>query len=371
MPILFRDIANNKGKNVATQAYAPGGTGFVNHVVDPNVYSLFRNTTWDAVVLQPGSSESPGVSWSVNTTIQRGQKMIDSIKKYSPCAKIFIYQIPYGVRSTDGITGDYNNYQLIQTKIKDSITKLTDGLQAQMVPAGECTRMHYTGQQDLLLHGSFNDIHPNLNGSYLVAASMFAAIFQEPATGSTSYGGVPQQTAIYFQNIADQIVLPNKPQWRINTYNLHADFSHSQNGANVTFTNLATNFTTLEWDFGDGTTSTSTNPTHTYTVGGVYTIKLKAMHNGCEEILTKQIDLGALSTTSFDKTRVGLYPNPVQSTLTFKTSEMTALKIIDNLGKVIWKSNDIKKEWHIDVSLFSSGSYFLVTDTKQVYRFVK
>ncbi|ELI6455268.1 hypothetical protein RRM46_001485 [Flavobacterium psychrophilum] len=71
MPILFRNIANNKAKNVVTQMYAIGGKGFVNHVADPAVYNLFKNNVWDTVVLQPGTGESSGTSSTVNTTIQQ------------------------------------------------------------------------------------------------------------------------------------------------------------------------------------------------------------------------------------------------------------------------------------------------------------
>src|SRR6185436_506466 len=34
------------------------------------------------------------------------------------------------------------------------------------------------------------------------------------------------------------------------------------------------------WDFGDGTTSTAQNPSHTYTVAGVYPVSLR-VDNGC------------------------------------------------------------------------------------------
>ncbi|HSD13179.1 MAG TPA: T9SS type A sorting domain-containing protein [Flavobacterium sp.] len=367
MPILFRDIANNKGKNVATQMHTVGGAGFVNHVTDSNLYNLFRNTVWDAVVLQPGSGESAGASWPVNTTIERGQKLIDSIKKYSPCAKVFLYEIPYGVPSET----TYDTYQSVQTQIKDSITKMADNLHLPLVPAGESARMHYTVQQDLLLHGSYNDIHPNLNGSYLIASTMFAAIFQEPVTGTTSYGGVIQATAEYFHSIADQVVLPNKPQWRINTYNLHSGFNYVVNGNSISFTNTSNNYTSLLWDFGDGITSIQQNPTHIYTSGGIKIIKLKAIRNGCEEIIEKQIDLGTLSTIGFEQNDARLYPNPAHSVLNFETLSPTSIKIISTLGQEIFRSDEQKNNWQINVSTLQSGIYFVVTESQSVYKFIK
>jgi hypothetical protein len=42
----------------------------------------------------------------------------------------------------------------------------------------------------------------------------------------------------------------------------------------VQFTNLSTNFASSLWDFGDGGQSVATNPVHTYTVPGLYTVTL-------------------------------------------------------------------------------------------------
>jgi Zn-dependent metalloprotease len=44
--------------------------------------------------------------------------------------------------------------------------------------------------------------------------------------------------------------------------------------ATITFTNNSINGTSYLWDFGDGNTSTTTNPTHNYTSAGVYTVTL-------------------------------------------------------------------------------------------------
>lgn len=60
----------------------------------------------------------------------------------------------------------------------------------------------------------------------------------------------------------------------------------------VQFTDLttATNSTITEWlwDFGDGTTSTQQNPSHTYTALGNYNVSLKVKtNNGCENTLTR------------------------------------------------------------------------------------
>ncbi|MDY7078830.1 MAG: PKD domain-containing protein [Chloroflexota bacterium] len=55
----------------------------------------------------------------------------------------------------------------------------------------------------------------------------------------------------------------------------------------VVFTNTSSgDYTTSLWDFGDDVTSTLDSPTHTYTVGGVYTVTLATSGPGGTDILT-------------------------------------------------------------------------------------
>lgn len=55
----------------------------------------------------------------------------------------------------------------------------------------------------------------------------------------------------------------------------------------VTFTNGSTLATSFSWNFGDGNTSTTLNPTHTYTTSGFYSVTLIAFgQNGCNDTLT-------------------------------------------------------------------------------------
>jgi PKD repeat protein len=63
-----------------------------------------------------------------------------------------------------------------------------------------------------------------------------------------------------------------------------AMFSSVTNGNTVTFTNLSSgNYTNVSWSFGDGGTSTATNPSHTYSTAGTYQVCLTVLNNatGC------------------------------------------------------------------------------------------
>ena len=62
-----------------------------------------------------------------------------------------------------------------------------------------------------------------------------------------------------------------------------ADFSFSGTciaPCQVSFTNLSKDATSYSWNFGDGTTSSETNPAHSYSSGGSYTVTLTATGSG-------------------------------------------------------------------------------------------
>ncbi len=373
MPTLFKDMANTKGKKVKVNVYAPGGKGFLNHYIDPNVYSLFRNNEWDIVVLQPGSGESPGVSNPVNTTIQRGQLMLDSIYKYSKCAKVYLYQIPYGVPTPTS----YGTYFAVQNVIQDSITKMADALKLQIVPAGACARAYYAKWQNILLHNSYGDIHPNLYGSYLTAASFYSSIFQDSITGCNFYSTLPIDSAKKFQRIADSIVLPNFQAWRINTYNLKAKFTNTVTGNVASFTNLSSNYTSTNWLFGDNSSSSNINPTHSYTTQGTFSVKLISKNvNNCADTAYKLItvNLTAINDLFANKSGICVFPNPCTNEITLSRKDLLNHQycIIDLLGKEVLSGKTSEIETRINVSKLPSGNYFLkVSGNPTPIKFIK
>ena len=61
-----------------------------------------------------------------------------------------------------------------------------------------------------------------------------------------------------------------------------AAFSYAQTGVpgEVQFTNQSQNAQLYDWDFGDGTGSTMTSPSHTYDENNDFIVTLKATGNG-------------------------------------------------------------------------------------------
>ena len=81
----------------------------------------------------------------------------------------------------------------------------------------------------------------------------------------------------------------------------------------ITFTNNSLNATTYQWDFGDGNTSTATNPVHDYANAGTYTVTLIASNNDCldsyQQILTIKPEPDFLFAHNASNLYVDFYSN--------------------------------------------------------------
>ncbi len=108
--------------------------------------------------------------------------------------------------------------------------------------------------------------------------------------------------------------------------------------ADVDFSNMTVNANSYFWDFGDGATSTSTNPVHTYANPGDYNVKLVAYGGSCgtdsitknafisiQPTNTASVSMPASGTgraqdccsgTLYDSGGEGTYGNNVTSTIT-------------------------------------------------------
>ncbi len=70
------------------------------------------------------------------------------------------------------------------------------------------------------------------------------------------------------------------------------------------------------WDFGDGTTSTQINPTHTYAQGGNYSVTLTAVVCSDTSVFVQEVSTWAVGINQINPTNYfsDFYPNPAQNT---------------------------------------------------------
>ncbi|HET6992142.1 MAG TPA: PKD domain-containing protein, partial [Bacteroidia bacterium] len=117
--------------------------------------------------------------------------------------------------------------------------------------------------------------------------------------------------------------------------------------AHIQFTNTTTGAISSVWDFGDNYQSTITNPNHTYTATGNYTVTLVVVDaNGCMDTTTLTVVVDDQSTfyipNAFSPNGDGLND--------FFTGTGTGITdfhmmVWDRWGMLIFESYDITKPW--------------------------
>jgi PKD repeat protein len=143
-----------------------------------------------------------------------------------------------------------------------------------------------------------------------------------------------------------------------------ANFTYSIDGLTVTFTDLSYDpdgyIASWLWDFGDGTTSTTQNPVHTYAVDGTYTVSLTVTDNeGASSTKTVMVLVGTAP-------EIYVYDISMSIVKWGRNHQATAvITIKDTLGNVVPNAT-VDVAWSGVVSGTDSG----VTDSAGTVTFV-
>lgn len=106
-------------------------------------------------------------------------------------------------------------------------------------------------------------------------------------------------------------VLPKVDAW----------FGQQVNELDVNFVNFSLNATTYDWSFGDGATSNSDNPQHSYNSGGTYTIHLIADNGVCPDTFQTVITIDSCPVANFNATITmlnGVFNANITNTTTYQ-----------------------------------------------------
>lgn len=146
---------------------------------------------------------------------------------------------------------------------------------------------------------------------------------------------------------------------------LSAGFTSTDTLMSSTFTNGSMNASSYLWDFGDMTTDTAANPTHTYAATGQYIVCLTAWNicgdstMYCDTVLLIILDNNSMTTGS----TIELYPNPASEVATVNVSSIVysgnyVFEMYDAAGKLVRTQNGVfGQNMNVDRSGLEGGIY--------------
>ncbi len=99
----------------------------------------------------------------------------------------------------------YSDKPEMTAQLAERYTRAGNQLNALVIPAGLAFARSIAKRPNLNLYAD-DKRHPSLAGSYLAAATSYAALFGKSPVGSKWQGGLDQETAAFLQNVAWETV---------------------------------------------------------------------------------------------------------------------------------------------------------------------
>jgi hypothetical protein len=371
LPQLVVNLSASAGKTVIVDSNTPGGFPLSGHSTDATSLNKIRQGVWDYVILQE-QSQIPTIDfYRYNDMYPAIQRLKDTIERYNPCGKIINY-MTWGRRfggqqcdpSNTYCSPNFANFNEMQDSLTSAYIGISDIINAQCAPVGEAWR-RILNDTSIVLHSGDNS-HPLLEGSYVAACVLYSSLWKSSSLGLTYNAGLSTALATYFQKAADSTLFNNNLNWNLLINQPIADFSFVVNGNSVQFENASSSLNLLNysWNFGDGNTSNSQNPQHTYASFGEYDVTLIASY--CNFFDTVQYSLN-LNSTGLDQFEVRndeiiVFPNPANDYLTFnwKGKNKMDVTFINSLGQNVKVIDLNKLNKTIDLKDLEKGIYFLI-----------
>ena len=291
LPQTVKDLAISAGDTLIFDSNTPGGTTLEDHTQLTTTTSKIAAGGWDYVVIQ-GQSREPILQTSV---FNFGAGTLTSLVRQSnPCAVIQFFAT-WGRENGDAtfcpVYPVMCTYEGMDSALYSKYENIASQLNEELSPVSKV--WHYIRQNhpSISLYTS-DGSHPSSAGTYAAACSFYTTIFKKDPNLITDNYGLSATVASQIRNAAKVVAFDQLADWDFKKMPL-SDFGYQiQATANTVFFSTYDQGTadTHLWDFGDGNTSTTPSPTHTYAANGIYTV----VHT------TTNCDINGLHTSSAD-----------------------------------------------------------------------
>ena len=367
LPQMVQQMAESNGMQMNFEQVTPGGATFSQQCSSTGAMDMIGQGGWDAVVLQAQSQE-PSFPWSQFTaeTYPYACQLADAIYEKNDCAEVVFY-MTWGRKNGDAQNGQVFDSLATYAGMDDLLcaryTYMAQQNNASVSPVGKVWRKLRADHPEIELYQS-DESHPSLEGSYAAACSFYTILFRKNPMDIATDLSVDASIAQTIRETTKAVVYDSL--WK---YSCHT-FLASQPTADSSewqFSCLsATEPEVCRWDFGDGSSSTELNVTHSYSAAGTYMVQLiagKSCHPDTNkvEIVIGQSGDEPLGIETVDNNKaVSIYPNPAAESIVVSSSEPVVLKIVDMKGRVV-KQTALSGNQKLSVAELPEGVYVAIT----------
>jgi hypothetical protein len=188
-------------KDLKYKSVTISGGALSDHVIDNYIVGdkLRVKKPFDVVILQEGSA----LGWS---------------KKRPAEFKATVEEFAGKIRAAGGEAALYMTHAYaaphkrvdpgMAAVLAKEYTEVGNAVGALVIPVGLAFEEAYRQRPDLKLHKYFDGSHPDLIGTYLAAATVFASIYSQSPVGNTYdyFGAIDKEMALFLQQVAQKTV---------------------------------------------------------------------------------------------------------------------------------------------------------------------
>jgi len=215
---LIKNLADSSGIELYIEMHGQNGLYLSDHASSPGTEAKINERDWDYVILQgvgilvayPDSFPDDHPVYPALVTLR------DKIHANCESTKM-VFQMPWAFE--DGMIwyqGWTDTFEDMQIHVYNNTLQYSDEIGFEIAPVGwvwYAVLEEYDYPLHYLHMSDWN--HPSLKGSYLMACTIFSAVFQESTVGNPYHAGIPDEEADYFQAVASDTVLNNLDLWNI------------------------------------------------------------------------------------------------------------------------------------------------------------
>lgn len=130
----------------------------------------------------------------------------------------------------------------------------------------------------------------------------------------------------------------------------------------VRFTNFSTNIKTVNWNFGDGTSSSELNPTHQFDSSKIYTVTLEISNPCSTNKISLPVDLSPVGISDVEKYSISIHPNPTNGAFEIRSDyPIKQIEVENSEGQRLISETYINDnlELSMNIAHLPKGIYFV------------
>lgn len=273
MPVMFEKLTTSKSYKVNVVMSAKSNHTFKMHAEREDLYEDINRNKYDYVILQGFSRElSFGHEHIDTAVVPYFTKIVDTLYKNNPCVKLLLY-MTWGYENGYAYSDYLGSFDQMSVAIEDGYRYLGDLFNIPVIPVGNVWKEVRKNYPDFKLYQA-DEHHPTKYGSYIVASTIYTAIFRNsPVGGFTS--NIPEDVAYPIQTTAYSFVMKHLKEYNLDQNILDVNHEFTKDGKFKV--KVSANYPmadSLNWEFGDGTFSEKSKDQHFYKTFGTYYVKL-------------------------------------------------------------------------------------------------